>query len=491
MVTIASIAPGALPAATYAPLPDAILIAKSDLIVRGRVSRVESVEGAAGGIVTLVGVEVDRTLKGRGPASVVVEQPGGRIGDAIEVYPGIGTFFEGEELLLMLEDRGSAVYRLTDFAMGKFRASLAPDGSEYYRRDGLKDAAVLGASGAFVTGLSIDADRDAILFEAYIEEVTAGYAPPPDYFVPGRDAAAEGDLMDPIAEFTFLGSTPAHWIEFDTGGSVTIVDNSGGDAGSNCPTGCHTEVGLGVTGWNNAAGSLIDLQYGGTDGSIGSKCLNSLDDEIQFNDPCGEIPDLAGCSGTLALGGFSGTASGGGTGCAVQGGLSFGRITAGRILVNNGVGSCLSSCNYQDMVTHESGHMLGAGHSTNSSALMAPFLASGRCGALQLDDLGFSQCSYEGAATPCAGPSPVITSVQAVRRKGIWKAKVFGSGFTKGAIVQIDSGSGWASAPKTVFKKKRKVIGKDVETIWPVSLIVSVRVTLPTGCESNIISAQR
>jgi hypothetical protein len=68
---------------------------------------------------------------------------------------------------------------------------------------------------------------------------------------------------------------------------------------------------------------------------------------------------------------------------------------------------------------------------------------------------------------------------------------VLGSGFRKKSTVEIDAGSGFVPAPVTVFKRKTKVVGKDVEAIWPAGVPVNVRVVSPTGCPSNAIPVTR
>jgi hypothetical protein len=68
---------------------------------------------------------------------------------------------------------------------------------------------------------------------------------------------------------------------------------------------------------------------------------------------------------------------------------------------------------------------------------------------------------------------------------------ILGSGFRKRSTVQIDAGSGYVSAPKTVFKKKTKVVGKPIDAIWPVGVSVSIRVLNPSGCPSNVVPAPR
>jgi len=567
----------ALPAgaATYRIPSDDALIGKSAVIVRGTVSDVRSLRDMNGAIVTEITVSVDKVLKGARVSSTIhVRQPGGTIGDESFVVPGIGSFDRHEEVLLMLDARPGGTYRLTDFALGKFHVGRASDGSRFLRRDGLDDARVVGSAvaGAAATAGAAgwtEPDRDADAFERFVEESVAGRTAAADYMLPSLATDAGASI-----DFAYLGSPASRRNEFDSGGVITYKDNASGDSGSKCPTGCHTEVAAGVVDWNAVPGAKISLAYGGTDSTVGSKCFQNLVNQIQFNDPCTEISDLTNCAGTLAIGGFGATGSGGiSVPCSTDPNgpqnIPYNRITVGAIVVNNGVGSCENSCDYLDMIAHETGHTIGAGHSAVGSALMAPFLASGRCGATQPDDEDFAVCVYPQAGLTCsAGASPTsgrhplnvgfnphrlggvapftfawdfgdggidtaefathtytapgiftasvtvmdansqsctdsididvqpclasdVTSVTPKFKGGLLKAVVLGSGFLKGTAVEIDAGSGFVAAPRTVKKSKRKVIGKDVEAIWPPGTPVMVRVVSATGCPSNAISATR
>lgn len=476
--------------ATYVLPSDDALIRKADAIVRGWVEDVEGAETSKGAIETRVTVAVDRVLKGNvSSRTVTIHQPGGQVGDRLEVYPGIGSFQRGEEVLLMLESLPGGDYRLTDFGVGKFSVRIATDGTKLLRRDALTDALVLsGSSGSTVQGgaSAPDPDRDALGFEEYIEDLIAGVPAEVGYAVPPSESSEStgGGLH---TEFS-LFPNPARWLRFADGRSVTLKDNATGDSGTNCPTGCHDEVAAGVQAWNGATDALISVLYGGTDSTIGSKAFSSLTNQVQFNDPHDEIPNLLACSGMLAMGGYSATAGGGGTGCPEKGNPSFNRITAGRILVNNGVGSCMNSCNYKDMIAHETGHTIGADHSSVAGSLMAATLVYGRCGVLQTDDLSFAHCVYPGSSS-CV--PAVVASVIPKIKYGILRAVVQGSGFRKHSIVQIDAGGGFVPAPTTVFRRKTKVVGKDVEAIWPAGVPVDVRVMSPTGCPSNAITVTR
>jgi len=167
-----------------------------------------------------------------------------------------------------------------------------------------------------------------------------------------------------------------------------------------------------------------------------------------------------------------------------MGNPTFHKIASAKIMVNNGSGSCLGACDYTSMITHETGHTIGAGHSGDSSALMAAFLNHGICGALQPDDLAFAQCVYPGCA------SATVTSATPVVGTTV-KAIVIGTGFKGGSVVQIDAGSGFVNAPITKRKTGKKLVAKDVGAIWPAGVTVTIRVLGKTGCESSTLQAIR
>ena len=83
-----------------------------------------------------------------------------------------------------------------------------------------------------------------------------------------------------------------------------------------------------------------------------------------FDDPCDDIDDLVNCGGTLAFGG------------PWFGGIhrfddqTWFTATSWFVVVNDGVGDCLSSTSFELMLTHELGHGLGFGHTDDSQSLM-------------------------------------------------------------------------------------------------------------------------
>ena len=78
---------------------------------------------------------------------------------------------------------------------------------------------------------------------------------------------------------------------------------------------------------------------------------------ITFNDPCNSIGNLTSCAGVLAYGGAYF-----GSPFHTFNGSSWYTAQYGYIVVNNGVGACMSAANYAIMLEHELTHVLGMDH---------------------------------------------------------------------------------------------------------------------------------
>ena len=147
-------------------------------------------------------------------------------------------------------------------------------------------------------------------------------------------------------------------------------------------------------------GSSLSPAYAGT-AAASITCTSGFDtptnDVVAFNDPCNDIPDLVGCSGTLAQGGY------GAIGQHTFDGSTWWSINLWYVVVNNGVG-CIGSANYTTMLAHELGHGLGFGHTADSNSLMYPSCCQGPDSL----DIACAQYLYP-AAGPTATPTPTRT----------------------------------------------------------------------------------
>lgn len=82
---------------------------RADIIVLGTVEATESAWSEDGRIiVTRATVSVERSLKGGPGSRVIVETPGGRVGDQTMIASGAPVFRAGERLVLFLEPAGAS-----------------------------------------------------------------------------------------------------------------------------------------------------------------------------------------------------------------------------------------------------------------------------------------------------------------------------------------------------------------------------------------------
>ncbi|WP_043710872.1 hypothetical protein [Corallococcus macrosporus] len=94
----------------------------ADTVVHGVVRRVESRwSGDKMRILTDVEIQVTESLKGQPGSTVLVTQPGGRMGDIGQVVHGLASFTAGEEVVVFLQKRGPRAFRVSDMAQGKFQ----------------------------------------------------------------------------------------------------------------------------------------------------------------------------------------------------------------------------------------------------------------------------------------------------------------------------------------------------------------------------------
>lgn len=101
----------------------------SDAVVHGVVRRVESRwSGDKLRIVTDVEIQVTESLKGQPGGTVLVTQPGGKVGDIGQVVHGLASFTQGEEVVVFLEKRGAKAFRVASMAQGKYQVRRAADG---------------------------------------------------------------------------------------------------------------------------------------------------------------------------------------------------------------------------------------------------------------------------------------------------------------------------------------------------------------------------
>jgi len=105
------------------------LTTEADVILRGRVARVQSRWTQDHlKIVTDVDLEVTESLKGGPPSRVRVLQPGGEVDGIGQQVLGLAEFQTGEEVVVFLQSRPGALYQVVGAAQGKYRIERSTDG---------------------------------------------------------------------------------------------------------------------------------------------------------------------------------------------------------------------------------------------------------------------------------------------------------------------------------------------------------------------------
>jgi hypothetical protein len=386
------------------------LAARSVAAVTGQVTSIEAApDAASGGINTYVHLAADEVIFGAlssGP--ITLREPGGRLRDRSEWIYGSPEYRVGEQVLVFLAENADGTLRTTGMSMGKFSLETDAQGTPVALRRVGEGAALWDLQR---NRLVRDPGPEAYDLEALIDNVRAAHGARPKSKLRAQVLKAvppelsQLSLREHRQSFTFL-SKPSRWFEPDDGEPVSFFVDATGDSGIGAAN-SRAAISDAFSAWTNVptsdltlvdAGALAQpVTFGGCDGG----------NRITFNDAFNEVVDPVGCSGVLAIGGF----------CAsdekrVVNGTEFRRIRVGKIAFNNGWTSCWgwNRCNLAEVATHEIGHTLGFGHSTDAHATMyASAHFDGRCATLRADDLSAINFSYPSQAP--ATPSPSATRV--------------------------------------------------------------------------------
>ncbi|HET9481968.1 MAG TPA: matrixin family metalloprotease [Candidatus Polarisedimenticolia bacterium] len=186
---------------------------------------------------------------------------------------------------------------------------------------------------------------------------------------------------------------------------VVHVDNRGLSSVNDGSNGVNAAVGA-VEAWNNAPGGpVISVTDGQSNGGLPT--LGDGISDLYFGDPLGS------CAGSCIAATYTGFYSTGQSGTC--GSLNVVAITDSDIVFNLAYNyttvaetdGCASEIYLEAVVTHEVGHLIGLGHSSVSSALMAPSLSYCINKPLASDDTSgrnaLYNCSGGGGCTPPGG----------------------------------------------------------------------------------------
>jgi hypothetical protein len=372
----------------FVAMSDADLTAASDVVLTGTVTGIRSVVAPdARSVRTYVTLDVYDVLKGalRG-RTLTIGEPGGAVGSLQRWTHGAPEFVRGEDVFLFLRRNSDGTLSTTNLGLGKYRIT----GRSIGTAQRTVEAAVIGGGRHEVRSLKA-------MTAAIRAHVGATGSEQPGIVEAPTVAFDESLPHSDVDAFTFLG--PARWNEADAGETIAYFIDENGEPGVGLDETVNA-VDLAMTAWTNVPTARITLAVGGTAPARPMACDGSS--QIVFNDPFGDVPDPSNCGGILALGGFCADSSRKTT----VGGVTFSAITEANITFNNGFSGCgfWGAANIAEVLTHEIGHSIGLGHSSETSAEANPLLTDatmyfrahfdGRGASLRPDDVAAVSAVY-------------------------------------------------------------------------------------------------
>ena len=421
---------GSVRAATYLPISDAELAARSPVIVHAQVLEVsvalESLDGSDHPF-TYVTLHVLEAIKGpvSGP-TIRLRLPGGHVGNVAAWIPGTPEFTAGQEVVLLARPAQGlpGMYHLSEFALGRFDIVQDETGRRFAVRpafDTEEDLFLSKCSNAIAERAPGQATplRDADSFLAFLW--AAGASSSMAAVAYGQPAGAVSAVQDLVAitEWANIGGVENgtnnlfRWF-WDTGNSPNaVVQVSGTQTNLTDSSNGLTHVQNGINQWHSGVPST-DIRVSGISGS--GNITVFLDAAQDFNGGSAWTTPLpCGSGGVIGLGGPNAS----GPTKTFKGDSPYWPGSGGNVSmrqVTGGPPNCYDWHTFRTAVMHELGHVLclhhpdqyQSIHSTTTSAqwnaaVMHSVVPAAAPDTPQADDIQGMQFYYGTAA--CSAPT--------------------------------------------------------------------------------------
>lgn len=396
-----------LPAAASVFIPMSIeeLARSSAAVVVGAVARIDVYETLSGAIGTAVTIDGVRTLHGADVGnSLTLRESGGSLGGVTDHVSGAPQFTPGEEVLLFLVGDAGGSFRVNQGVLGKLRLTAGAAHSLEGRRS-------YDDSTAFILPPGAEPPAAVIVWDDLLARIGVASTS----LVPIPSAA-------PLPRFRITQA--GRFFQPDEGVPVDFRLDFNGDSTLGF-TDSKAAIDAALAAWTAVDDATVTLRDIGLTNDLGRVCPGP--NKVIFDDPESIIAppivnpdgnDPGACRGELARG--------------IQrtsrfesksfNGLDLERVMCGFLILANGWGNCdvWTPCNVAEIATHELGHILGFGHSSDNAGEPNATLRDatmyfrahfdGRCAALRQDDIDGVRFLYPTALPPTITTGPALPS---------------------------------------------------------------------------------
>lgn len=431
--------------ATTAIIPrDEEMVIESRAIISGRVLGLStSVDANTDLVYTYIRVEVASVLKGNvTEREIVLKELGGETREHGTMIFGMPKFEAGQDVLLYLNTWRDGSLRVHQGFLGKFNINRDSSTGRLFVERQLEGENVSIMAGSGNNGINrSDLDEYTRMIGNLVQKhhkkskafEQTYYADVPILVEPSdyRSKESTGE-MTPL--WALLNPTsPSRWFEADSNQPVVFFVNP---AGAPSFLNIQEDMQAGMSAWSSA-GTSLRVTYGGATSSCGIQTADGKN-TISFNNCDNYFPASQSCSGVLAVSGIiryipSQTKTIGGT--------RYAKAIESRMAFNPyALCNFTNRCQVQEVVTHELGHAVGLGHSSDTNATMAPYVHfDNRCASLTPDDLEGIKTIYPGGTG--ASQLRIMTSdLPAVSPDRDYSVNLEASGGTGGYSWRVISG---------------------------------------------------